>query len=373
MKILIIIFFLMFPLLCQAEHTLTKACNIPRNGDNFTIKELTYIDPGVSGKSCIWDFSNMNEIRNDFPIYCISPNDTIFAIIKAGNLNKYSLIGDTLNYIGYENRVSVFEDSIASPCIIYPFFFGQKVESEFHFAGYYAQDRKAITYGTISTEADGLGEIIIGTDTINDVLRTKTHQYGYLKIFSENELTKDTITDISSNFFIQDIYQWYAKGYRYPIFESSTYTLYEQGVRTKYFSRSYFYPPQQQEEEIVNDLENEQIRKNHKIVSKNLLQSKSSQKNGPYNGTIPSPDPKTSLSITNSQNNINVYFHTNNEIILETILTNLLGQVYLYIPPQRYPKGIHTPTINTSNLPNGEYILTLIINGQNVSKKIIHH
>ena len=39
MKILIIIFFLMFPLFCQAEHTLTKACNIPRNGDNFTIKE----------------------------------------------------------------------------------------------------------------------------------------------------------------------------------------------------------------------------------------------------------------------------------------------------------------------------------------------
>lgn len=58
---------------------------------------------------------------------------------------------------------------------------------------------------------------------------------------------------------------------------------------------------------------------------------------------------------------------------IEVILTDIQGRVFAKIPRQIVSIGQYSQAINTEDIPPGEYLLTVFVDGNCMTQKIIKH
>lgn len=251
MKISICLLFLICTLPLYSQ--INSDYNGIRSGDQIIKQQVEYKDPGKSGKSIFWDFSDVKTInnsyildynlpplqgdslyilgQNSFPKNKVKENEFIIGL-EHNTMYYYRSTRDSLLVLGHENSAIQLKYTPALVQQVYPFNYGQTTKSVYTSTGLYSGTKELQTTGTIETSADAYGKLILPTgDTLNPVLRIKTLQ---------------TISELKDSLKINtqqlETYRWYTKGYRYPVFETMKAINPDNG--TELFSTAFFFPLQ---------------------------------------------------------------------------------------------------------------------------------
>jgi len=175
-----------------------------------------YVDPGVSGKNVVWDFSKL-EVQNSFTgsieSYYTSKCCSKFSkgnvvLEEFGNFFVFESTPTSLEQVGYMsgNGVTRFEYTKPFVKMQYPFTFSSTYSGNYD--GNYIVNDNVIgkISGTYLVEGDGFGRLILPNGrTLDNVLRVK-----------EVRTTKQVFNNGSA--LITDItYRWYVSQHRFPV------------------------------------------------------------------------------------------------------------------------------------------------------------
>lgn len=354
------------------SNMLTAELNMMRGGDVLERVAAAPLPAGDSGEDVFWDFSEISEAGKSVCRH-ISVGDTVFAVIEDGTMDKYRFSGDSIISIGYENRLAVLNNSVPYTRLVFPFSYGQKIGGSFIFTGRYAQDRDAETGGTVTVEADATGRMLLPSlDTLDNVLRVRTDTRAWLRLLRHGEALDDSIATDSLPFYERSVYEWYAPGYRYPVFETRLYRLYEHGRPCGSYGVSYYYPTAEQEL-LADDPANREISEEIFLEKRGLRADGDRNRDG-ENGQDGGRGMVSGVVATATPSEVTVSFDVSGgETVIGMTLADLYGRVYGYIPEHAVGEGSHTETIDTSRLTPGEYVLTVFANGAKLDEIILNH
>lgn len=356
---------------------ITLQYNGIRPGDEIIKQQVEYKDPGRNGENVIWDFSKLKPINDQYTLTYKSPepfNDTIYKmgkdIIKIRDVDPSSLVigiehntmyyfkqtSNNLEVLGHENPTTLLHYTTPMIASVYPTDYGQSYTSGYESEGLYSKRIPFGSTGTMNITSDAYGMIILPSgDTIDHIIRIKTVQVIHEVIKTK----KPQYFNITS-----ETYKWYAKGYRYPIFESIKTFNNEDSLQTKAFKTAFFFPPQ---EHLYLDDDKENLAILDSLWNlKHPIQEETRSSNTEIAGNFSYnfyPNP------VESQLTIEYYLESPTTITLS--LYAMDGKQLKNITVGKKDKGLHSEYLDCSNLAKGTYILRIEANSKSVSDKII--
>lgn len=259
MRLLTIICVLSYCLCVSSQHRLTNTLNVPRFGDEIIKQQVEYKDPGRSGENVLWDFGKLNSLNDEYRLFYVCGKDSLLVGIEHQTMYYYSLSGDSLLCHGFENPTTVMKNERPELLLTYPVNYGDSILSYYNGNGKYCERLKISAMGTVSSKSDAFGMMILpDKDTLKNVIRVRT-----VKTIAERSeelfdaMYRDSIPSFVSSDSIEyrlrndsvlleiETYRWYAKGYRYPVFETIKSSTNRQDEERKFFDVAFFYPPQE--------------------------------------------------------------------------------------------------------------------------------
>ena len=372
---------------------ITRENNSVRNGDEIIKQQMQYKDPGRSGENVIWDFSMLKAVNPKYKLTFRAPeliNDSIYIMGRDTLLKKdsdinhliigeehstmyyYQIKGDTMFCLGHENPVTLMHHKMPLPLMVFPFNYKRKIEQKFESEGLHTSLKRTNTYGNISVESDAYGKMILPSgDTLNNILRIKTVQIindtsnikknkpspgDIVKILLSRQQKQNPVKchkQIEAN-----TYSWYAKGYRYPIFETVQAFEVVDSLKNETFTTAYFYPPidhyylddDPENLAVLDSLNNNKTDTNTSWISKNFS----------YNYW---PNP---VSTT-----LNIEYKLEDEAIVAITLYSSVYGVVKVIAPKHRETGLYKEAIDCSVLFPGAYIIKFDVRNESVSNIVL--
>lgn len=326
---------------------ITLQYNGIRVGDVLNRQQVPYASFSEYGEDVIWDISDLSDIGNNTVKFCCDSDSIVFYEITPKAINKYSISNDTLYYIGYETPLKKIDFSSPMINAVYPFEYGQFAQGSYEGHGLYCQLHKMESFGSVSLEADATGRLIISeNDTLDDVIRIHKIRTGAIGIYPT-----DSLAAIHQNMKqeIEDSYIWYARGYRYPIFESSSISYYDNLDFVSCVQSSNRYLPDRQL--LLNDSLNKEI-----LHSDSLLNMHNQQDIINYTVEISGGMVKINYSLTQSAD-------------ITLIICNYMGRTYRSMTRHENSGDNLEIDINCSGLDPDMYVLYINVNGKVYSEK----
>ena len=195
-----------------AQNTLSTQTNSLRP-DSVGKEVMNFLDPGCSGENVCWDFSNI-EVQNAkaaaMQLYDFSDR---IVWDENGSLVTYKPSADSLLISRIETPL--YEMNYSQPIVsmMFPFQYGSSISNPFSGTGSYEGKLLLCEHGTNTVTADGSGTLILANgDTLRNVLRVATTRSADVTI-----IDKETAKEYGTLQKATDIYEWYARGYRYPV------------------------------------------------------------------------------------------------------------------------------------------------------------
>ena len=218
-----------------------------RVGDYLTKQQVEYKDPGSNGRNLIWDFRFLQPIDENYIVQYSQAQDTsVICGLEHNTRYYYRQKADSLFALGYENNTTIMTYNKPELKLKFPFAYGDTLYSEFEGQGEYGRRLPLAVKGWTRVHADATGELLMPDGTVNNAIRVHT-----LRHYTETKRSAAEIT--------LDIYQWYACGVRYPVFESVKTIFHPVGnyqYNNEYnhtsagdsvvFTTSFYYPPELQ-------------------------------------------------------------------------------------------------------------------------------
>ena len=329
---------------------LTKETNAIRASDRMTYRQMEACAPGGAGRGQLWDFSDVPcQITTNIVFFS---GDSLSCLHRHDSncIQHYTLHNDNLEQYGDENRLARTYYYRKKLSIRYPFQFGDSLKSAFEGYGRYCGNHIVKVKGKAMVQADGEGTLVLSAnDTVRKVLRVHT--------VTSTAMAMDVdFAEIDSSMLRQEIeerYEWYAMGYRYPLYviiQRTSYTNLEQVGTTR---TAYRLLPE--EMEILDDAVNDSIKR-------------------------AAPTPKNSKThdgadifhydITCSGKMVDIAYTCDTDANLTVVLASYSG--ILYDKRQLSVKGGdsgHIP-VSTSGLLPGRYVIYINVNGKVYSKTV---
>lgn len=337
--------------ICQAkaQHVLTKENSLVRSGDAICKQQIEYLKAGGSGMDVVWDFRDIDIYKKKYTVeYCC---DSLFRISKYEPtfMVQYKFEGDTLFKTGYENPITSIRYNKTFPDMIYPMSYGSVYKAEFEGQGTYSHHNHLSTTGYVLLEADANGMILFSEqDTLRNVLRVHTHTISTIGIEKDSVIT-DSTKWIRS---IEDTYRWYARGYRYPLFETYNQTLHDGLGNVRHNRTSFLTPPDILKQ--LNDSINQEL---HRIEA---LRQNSETNTMPY-----------TIKVTG--NKVTINYSLTSRAIIKAIISDSKGIIYRQKAHKDDAGRDYSLSISLEGLRRGEYILYVNINGKVYSNTILHN
>ncbi|MDH6355881.1 hypothetical protein M2132_002231 [Dysgonomonas sp. PH5-45] len=358
---------------------ITYSNNHLRAGDEIVKQQVEYKDPGRQGENVIWDFSQLKAINDEYRLTYSAPvswDDSLYVLgkdtILVDDVSEGDLVIGTEHYtkyfyrhqnnmlrlLGFKNPVSQMHNMPAIPVVSYPLAYRQKIEDTYNSESIYSGTEYMDIRGSVSVEGDAMGIMILpNKDTLHHVFRIRTVQT------MERVLDSLDITDSVPPFHTQiETYRWYEKGYRYPIFETVRNTNLLTQDKEVYFTTAFFYPPQ---EHYYLDTDDENL-----AVLDSLDQQPNTpdtenpiswiEKNFSYN-FFPNP-----VSTT-----LNIEYKLEEGAEIGITLYSVTHGLVKDIPTRRKEAGVHTATMDCSDLFPGSYALKFVVNGEHTGSILI--
>lgn len=347
-----------------------------RLGDIICRNAIGDFDIGESGDSCIWDFRDIviykNCLATEFTSDC-ERKDAV-AEIYSNTRRYYYQDSTSINDVGFENNNIEVEYDRTKPVLLLPLVYGKVKRGVFHGSQMYCEKIFGRQFGTYSIEIDGNGKLLLPdgkvlekvyrvhciTETgsiVYDDIHTKAELLYYIN--KTNPFTADSIMSFVSNncndIRHDEVYKWYAAGYRYPIIEIKSYGYGETPCKT--FVAYYCSPDEQNK---LFDQEYESIRKEieklHAQDNDSASDNLSDAKSLPY--TLENAGNTFEIRVSNSVGKVNV----------DAVLSDVSGIVL-----RRASGEANYPIVlDCSGLRNGEYAIRVIIGGKVYEDKVCY-
>lgn len=255
---------------------LTIEANGMRAGDKLTRINMPFKSAMTSDTLKRWDFS---EIKLDE-----KETETIYNEIDSNIVVENENRENRMFYIDNKNRSMLRHyrggmdiKYIMSENIKYPVLCGSSKYNKFFGEGQIGSASYIKNAGFMNVIVDKVGELITpDEDTIKNVMRVRYHRSGtthiedgFRRSFSVTRdsalFSNDSICHWLANDSVThtiDKWQWYARGYRYPVVEMRKYKTYLYGTPSDSILMSLYYPLSRQVEEVENDSINQFYREN---------------------------------------------------------------------------------------------------------------
>lgn len=360
---------------------ITRVLNAPRAGDVLVKQQTDHKDPGRSGENVVWDFGNLRPVNDRYTVKYTEPQaagDSAYIMgknrfgvkeIEKGELiigtehntmYYYRLKDERLLLLGHENPVTLLRYATPLPAGVFPFAYGETYRSEYKTEGSYSAKMNFASNGQSETAADAYGMMVLPSgDTLKHVLRTRTVQ-----VFTE-EIEKSSGTVILRD-SKTETFKWYAKGYRYPVFETVR-TFMKQNTDTAFvekFSTAFFFPPQ---DHFYLDNDPDNLAVQDSLHNEEYRQNDMSGQNG---NDVPArlsynfyPNPvETVLTVE--------YFMEQASAVTVSLYASDGRSVKSVSIPSRIG-GLYSEAIDCSGLTKGIYILKIQVGSTVVTDKVI--
>lgn len=253
---------------------LTIGANGMRAGDKLTRKNIHFENNLISDSLSIWDFSSVKSLESETETFYNKVD--VNTIVENDNLENRLYYVDSLSInMTRHFRGGMDVKYVMPETMKYPILCGATQLAKYFGEGNLSGMSYIKNAGFVSLSANSVGELITPDgDSIANVLRSHYHRYGVIHIdddFSRSFGNSHDSTLFSNDsichwFTIDSIthtidkWQWYARGYRYPIIEMHKYKTYHYNVACDSILVAYYYPYSSQVVEIVNDSINEYYR-----------------------------------------------------------------------------------------------------------------
>lgn len=334
----------------SAQTTITYEYNGKKAGDKLEKQQVDVIDAGDSGENIVWDFSNSHTIEtHQIELFCDSDSLEINEI-EPTSICKYAFRSDSLLMIGYETPLKKIQYSTPVSQLAYPFEYGSSFFVPYSGTGSYCKTLALSTSGTMDVEADGTGTLILTeNDTLRNALRVHSIRTGSI----EMHLDGDSIGASNPNMKqeIEESYQWYVRGYRYPLFETRTTSYYDNMDLVSCVQSAYRFLPDMQQ--LLNDEQNEEI-----LRADSLAEHLNSSDIIDYNVFVNGGNVKIAYSLSEPAN-------------ITALLCNHRGMAYRRVSCSMPAGENYELNLDCTGLVPDVYILYINVNGKVYSEKVI--
>jgi hypothetical protein len=390
-----------------AQSVIKQSLNLPRAGDTIVKQQVQYKDPGRAGADVVWDFGQLEPMNEQYRLIYMQPRrhysnkyilgkDTFLVdsglIVGREHFTDYfyQLQGDSLLLTrGYQNNLDLMHHAQPLPLLKFPMTFGDSISTLTNSDGLFSGIVPMLTHGDISLVADAYGVMVVPSgDTLRQVLRTHSVQ----TILADSVREMDSI-HVNTTI---ETYRWYARGYRYPVFETIR-TIHKSPAPTTTDTIS---PPSGDLEGFEEDLEgfeadsagfvidvfetafsypppqNQFAATNPDTANIAELARMEAEANSPFGGGSEGESPWAGLTYNVFPNPVisDLQF----ELYLPKPVQNLriqirntMGLVFIDEQKGAYPEGISSFTFNMSGLSPNNYVLDFWLDGYLVHGAVV--
>lgn len=327
--------------------TISHATHAPRCGDAYTLRQLEYFSPGGEGRDVVWDFSDLTTTGKQSGRTYFLSSDSIFSCADDEGVMRYSLTEDSLCCLGYDTRLKHIDYTQPMTVMTYPFEYGYSISNPYSGIGDYCKRLILKNDGTLMVEADAEGAIIIGDgDTLRNVIRVHTTR---LNAVSLHALSDTLLADTSRmKQEIEEHYAWYVRGYRYPMYETSSISYYADLTPVSCIQKAYCYSPDDLGE--LSDSINAEILASDSIASAGELDI-------------------IHYTVRSNGHTLMMDYSLDAEANIHALICNSRGMLYGQ-QSTRQPAGAgYQMAFDISSLPWGEYVLYVNVNGKVYNEK----
>jgi len=350
-----------------------------RAGDVLIKQQVEFVNPGKAGANQLWNFSKLKTINDEYMLeYALPPleGDSMYIMgdrrYKKDDVKENELIvgtehntlyyyrqkADSLLQTGHENPSVILDYTSPLAILHFPLDYGQSISSAYQSKGLYSGTVEIATRGTVTTTADAYGKMLLPSgDTLDLVLRVKTLQ----TIF---DVPKDTAETGNAGKQLE-IYRWYSKGYRYPVFETiRDLNLADSSV---IFSTAFFFPPQDHLY-LENDSANLALLDQLWDMDKKTIDEPNAQ----HSETANLKDIMTCKLYPNPVHSIlNLEYELKQDANVGFQLFTINGVLLKTISPKKHIKGNYHETMDCSSLSAKDYVLRITANDLSVNEVIV--
>ena len=365
-----------------SAQTLTPAANAPRKGDVLKKQQTEYVNTSGGGEDQVWDLSGIDVVNPRHKVRILAKRDsadtaadTVMTI--ESRMRRYTLLrGDSLLTTGTENTISLVRYQQPELSLRFPVSYGDSTASVFYGTAAWCERAYSRVYGESRVKADATGILITPDgDTLRHVLRIHTHRTTGARLLpagTEPDMRAliDSLPPFTADSaraclafdkerlctVTEDIFQFYAPGCRYPVFETRC-TATPGGNVTE---EAYFFPPEEQDM-LPYDAENEQIRNSFLLAGGR--QGRGEGRNGGGDTDTP-PSPLSRCDVTVSGSMVTVTYDLTAEASVKGIVSTVSGMVMRQCEQHCAEGTDYQMRIDCAGLHRGQYVLYMNVNGQ---------
>jgi len=338
---------------------INQSNNRYRSCDVLEKKQVTVKGFDLNNKRGVWSLEDAKLSESTFNAEYSTETDTLMAV-ERGDRTYYSQDRSTISIIGSENFMERMSYDMPETWLQFPMQVGDSVCGYFNGSGPYCERFFMRRYGTYKTKADAAGTLVLPKgDSLRNVIRLHTEHYvGTITVpidTMDKKIPAFTVDSIISHLVPdtakvrEDIYRWYAEGYRYPILEAKSVS-YCDSLLTE---EMYYCPPEVQRE-LTFDEENEAIRK--RTVD-----------NGRKSRFLSDGQSGFSYQISQDEGcqTVTINYSSEQPVRVTALLANTQGYVYR----RAEQTDGSAVTLNYCGLPRSQYILYINAGNEQFAEK----
>lgn len=333
---------------CSYGQTISHVTNAPRCGDVIMKKPLAFFSTSNEGQGVLWDFGDLATDGNEKErTEYYFDEDSVLCSLDSRMVQKLQLSDDSLKLVGYETKLEKMDYPEPLVMVTYPFSYGYTIDNNYEGIGSYCQNLIMKNSGSQFVEADAEGRIVTEEgDTLNHVIRLHTIRTSSVGMYSQEDTLFSDTTFIKQE--IKEINQWFVRGYRYPLYETSSTAYYDHMDLVSTILSAYMYSTD--EEDALEDEVNEEIKKDvekENLAAKDIIH----------------------YVISNEGSRLSLDYSLDADASINALICNIRGMVYGR-ESAHHPAGSgYNMSFDMSSLPKDQYILYLNVNGKVYNEK----
>ena len=327
--------------------TIGHETNAPRCGDSYTLRQLDYFSPGNEGKDVVWDFSELKSTGRKVQKEYFLSTDSVLSCVDGESLSRYSLTDDTLYCLGYDTRLKHMDYTQPMTMMTYPFSYGYSITNPYGGTGDYCKRLILKNGGTLMVEADAEGVIINQEgDTLKNVLRVHTTRLNSVSMHALSDTLMSDTSRMKQE--IEERYAWYVRGYRYPMYETSSICFYDNMTPVYCIQKAKHY--------CADDMSEMSDSINEEILATDSIANVAEQDIIHY-------------TIKNDGCTLTMDYSLDADASINALVSNSRGMLYGR-RSTRQPAGTdYQMDFEIVSLPKGEYVLYVNVNGKVYNEK----
>lgn len=328
----------------DAQCVLTFDANAPMSGDEVKKLQVQFTDPGTRGENVIWDFSCLEQEGRPSRLNYYKDSTSVLYGSERRVMRKFAIDSARVMVAGFETPVSRMTYTKPMLYMAYPFSFGDAVEHPYLGEELYDNNKLVGTAGLVRIEADATGMFITPSkDTLHHVLRVHTERIADVSygLESNEKACKEEL---------METYEWYARGFRYPILEAHVLTMFIDGKATGERKSALYCPPEVQV--LLDDQLNKDVREADSLVATKGDES------------------QVAYKLDTTPGKVVITYQLIHPSSVSALLSDCMGVVYRKVGnSSQETDGVLE--VSLTGLRRGEYILHLEFGNESYSDKII--